>query len=369
MSICTECKEDIKRNKCMIQCIICKSGFHTSCVKIKDEHVKLISQYENMGFVCKDCKSNSTSMEIKELKESLSLCIESIKEQHTMISKQSAIIEEHTKLLRKIEYADNTVSPRSYSEICKKNNEKILIRPLEKQESIQTINEVKENVNPSTLQIGVQSIKNIKDGGIIINCLDSNSKDKIKEKIENLRDKYNIEDVNLRNPSIIITNAEKEYVSLENKEIERCLKNQNKNLENAKMKVIRKYTNKYRSDSGNIIMELDRDSYEQAIKQGMVNFGWKVCNVYEHINVMQCFKCGKYGHKAEKCMQNESTCFKCAMMDHKTKDCKTEKFKCTNCTYAKEVLKINVDCEHAAYDKKCPCYIKNVERGRERLQI
>lgn len=369
MTYCKQCEEELKRGACKVQCIVCKSKFHSDCVKIKEEHAKLISKYENMGLICNECKSNEVIRELKKVKDSLEGCVKSITNQNEIINRQNEIIEEHRKLLEKLSCIENPNAINKYTEICKKSHEKILIKPIEKQESKQTMDEVKEKVDPSNLQIGVQSVKNIKDGGIIINCADSQSKEKIKSNIEDLKTKYSIEEPKMKKPMIIVVDAEEEYVNMDNKEIEECLKKQNEILKTCEMKVVRKYLRKIKRNSGNLIIELDGNAYQQVIKMGTVNCAWRTCKAYEHVNILQCYNCGRYGHKAGKCQQKEATCFRCSKSDHHTRECAEEKLTCMNCYYAKETLKINVDYEHAAYDKKCPCYMKNVEREYDRTQI
>lgn len=209
-----------------------------------------------------------------------------------------------------------------YSEMVQRNCEKIIVRPTEEQNCEKTRKEIQERIEPEKLAISVNNIKYVKNGGILISCSDINSKDKIKNKMEELKDKYVIEEPLMKKPTIIIVNAEEDYINKENDEIVKCLVEQNNMLngENElKLKVVRKYIIKNKKNCGNIIVEMENDIYKKALLNGTINLGWRRCKIFEHVNVIRCFKCARYGHVAKNC-QNKLACIKCAG-NHNSKDC------------------------------------------------
>ena len=65
--------------------------------------------------------------------------------------------------------------------------------------------------------------------------------------------------------------------------------------------------------------------------------------VYDHIHVIQCYRCQEYGHYASSdiCKEKHSAYFYCAKSDHKSKDCPIKKDKaqhrCINCKHSRHV--------------------------------
>lgn len=62
--------------------------------------------------------------------------------------------------------------------------------------------------------------------------------------------------------------------------------------------------------------------------------GLSKCKVKEYVDVVRCFKCQHFGHRASKCGQKVDTCGRCAVKGHRAKDCKSVPVKCANCGLA-----------------------------------
>ncbi|XP_060855655.1 uncharacterized protein LOC132933378 [Metopolophium dirhodum] len=62
--------------------------------------------------------------------------------------------------------------------------------------------------------------------------------------------------------------------------------------------------------------------------------GLAKCKVKEYVDVVRCFKCQHFGHRALKCVQTVDTCGRCAVKGHRAKDCKSVPVKCANCGLA-----------------------------------
>lgn len=90
---------------------------------------------------------------------------------------------------------------------------------------------------------------------------------------------------------------------------------------------------------------------------------WLSCRFADHISVLQCFKCLKFGHKAAAC-KNSVHCSHCAG-DHDSSKCSTDDRvpRCYNCVSAKIS---NVS--HEAFDKtKCSLLRSRLERKSSRV--
>lgn len=60
---------------------------------------------------------------------------------------------------------------------------------------------------------------------------------------------------------------------------------------------------KNNSDEADAIIEMDQDSFDEIMKAGHVNLGWRSCRVVHHVHIVhitRCFKCCGYGHVADK---------------------------------------------------------------------
>jgi Zinc knuckle len=106
------------------------------------------------------------------------------------------------------------------------------------------------------------------------------------------------------------------------------------------------------------LLEVDQQTHESMLSAGRVFIGWDSCRVYQHIDILRCFKCSQFGHRAANCT-HEICCAKCSG-NHDGKECNSEVEKCANCVWANEQLKLGLDVKHASYSLKCPSYLRKV---------
>ena len=102
------------------------------------------------------------------------------------------------------------------------------------------------------------------------------------------------------------------------------------------------------SISRSCVVELSPALRARLMSSKKVNIKWSRCRISDHVSVLQCYKCFKFGHVAKKC-KNKECCAKCGG-EHLTNTCEVkEKYSCINCSCA------NISpANHAAYDKaKC----------------
>ncbi|KAL3283210.1 hypothetical protein HHI36_006359 [Cryptolaemus montrouzieri] len=96
----------------------------------------------------------------------------------------SDVIKEENDTLKQ----DNQVktdSTRSYSKALKKYMEIPMVKPLNtERKSKETQEVVRGSIDPATLRVKVDNVRNINNGGIIISFSDANSKLKLKNKVE-----------------------------------------------------------------------------------------------------------------------------------------------------------------------------------------
>lgn len=124
-----------------------------------------------------------------------------------------------------------------------------------------------------------------------------------------------------------------------------------------------------RLKSKTAIIESDAGTFEKLIALKRVNIGWERCSVFEYVNVLRCYRCCEYGHKADDCKKH-LCCPKCAE-GHESKDCTSTHVKCVNCCLANQEQKLPKDkqlnIDHSSWSQNCPIYLKRLKKFRQRI--
>lgn len=240
-NICTYCNVDIKRTeKQTVKCVFCDGCFHYKCTELTEEQYNAINAKESIKYMCRYCEKNGFVQDIKILKNMMETCLKVIEEQSETIKRNELLLNEV--LLSK------SKKNSSYADIVTRRNEEILVvRPInEEQRNDVTRTDLKEKVDPSKLAAGVETIKNTKKGAIILKCSDSESKEKIKNKVEEtLSEKYTVEEVAVTNRKLMIVGTEDKMIKRKNEDILETILEQNEieELRN-KVKIIKKWSKK-----------------------------------------------------------------------------------------------------------------------------
>lgn len=108
-----------------------------------------------------------------------------------------------------------------------------------------------------------------------------------------------------------------------------------------------------------IIVETSIDMHTIMLKKGFIIYGLKKSSVNEHVKLLQCGRCWRYGHTGMNC-RHDPICRKCNA-NHLTSQCPEgtmPKKICINCTESnKKGTEFNFN--HAPNDDRCP---KRMER-------
>lgn len=247
-----------------------------------------------------------------------------------------------------------------------KESNYIIINPNKKQENKQTKKELIEHVNLRDLQLGIQKVFNLKDGGIKIQCQSKEGMEKLKsEAVQKMSKNYEMKTQSKKHPKIKIIGLEENYSAAE---LLDCIRSQNDTVsENSKLEliVIRKMKTKYMA-----IVEVDPNTFKSIMKSGMVLINLSVCPVFEHIDVLRCFTCTGYHHTNKNCKIKNIICIKCGLTGHSSQDCETDikHFCCPNCLAANEKHKLNFLINHGPFDRECEIFKKKIEIERKRIE-
>lgn len=258
-------------------------------------------------------------------------------------------------------------------EVNESNKSREWIPPQPKQEvwikagndSGATIREVRKNL--THIEIGNEGIKRytrLNGGAIVIECRDQKQKEMIVEKMKA------VESVEVREgrkikPKIKITGIEKgwserevmEDIINENVEVKEMVKGQKPE---EILRVIRKFTCRNPAKE-NWIMEARPDVCRKLIEKKRVNVGMMSVYVEAFEDILQCFKCYRFGHIQRNCT-NEITCGKCGEK-HDTRECRKENERCVNCIRAKRSENVN----HEASDRNCPVRKARMDDIKKRI--
>lgn len=239
----------------------------------------------------------------------------------------------------------------------------LIVKPKNKQMSEKTKNDLNQNVDPKNLKIS--NIESRHNGIVIIESDNNDEREKIKKLLENkMKDDYEIKIPSSMNPRIVVVNMGYKHDDLE---LIEKLKKQNQILENSSLKLIKQYEIKRNNRKlYNAIIEVDPGTFPKVIAKEKVCIGWERCKVFDGVEILMCFKCKGFNHKAADC-KNEETCTKC-LGKHKTRECnKDQVLKCINCLRANEKLNLKLDDNHATFSKQCPVYQNKLNIKRNRI--
>jgi len=227
-------------------------------------------------------------------------------------------------------------------------------------EAIKTV--VKNNINPTSMKVGVKSFKSLKDGRVLIetgtsdeaNLLSASIRDKCGNDLE-------VSVPKLRNPRLVIYNVPQD-IKVEN--MEETILTQNPELGLVQGDIGTKFMYRTKRGRVNMVIEVSSDTRKKLL-HSKLKLGWLICSTEDYLVAKRCFKCSRFNHTHQEC-RGEETCPLCAGQ-HKLKECTAQatQYKCTNCMlynrYNKEE-KIS-EC-HSSLDKECPSLCAVLEKYR-----
>ncbi|CAH1104702.1 unnamed protein product [Psylliodes chrysocephalus] len=164
--------------------------------------------------VCLDEVHNNGGLryEIESLKQSVSVEIGKLKEMFPTQYENNSQNLNHPKNLKSYAQAAGEVviiKPKNTDQACSKK----------------TFEAIQKYLNPTSLQIGINKIRKVKDSGVVIKCNFKNKIEKVKSAVEKkLSKSYNIVSLHLKNPSIKVADIGNE---MSPKDLINCIKKQN----------------------------------------------------------------------------------------------------------------------------------------------
>lgn len=395
---CGKCNVKFNKKSYCVGCSICSKWYCLICAR---KTKKEISDFKKLkvAWICFNCeKPTNVLLNIRPQNENVPAEID-LKEENFLLKKLiKNLIETNKNLIEKMEMVTNsqiieTVKEledkmdillnkldgiheknknniSSYSDVLridkiktdpKENIPVLILKPKKLQTNKETKHDLQKEINPIELNVSVNKIHDIKEGGIVIKSNSIENIEKLRKiSEEKLNGKYKVQISKLRSPKLVIVGCENPYKGNEllNDLITLNYLDKEDRLE---IKYIRKskYLDKYI-----IYTEVSGRTFQKLVNKD-IYLGWDKCKIREDLNILYCFKCCEYGHKAKECLKKK-ICKFCAK-EHSYWTCKEQTPKCVNCLISNTKFKTNYKYNHEANNVECSIHLLKVTKTKEKI--
>ncbi|XP_057326787.1 uncharacterized protein LOC130668485 [Microplitis mediator] len=252
--------------------------------------------------------------------------------------------------------------------VMKSRNEIVIIEPRKQQDSEETFQEVKNKVKVGKLGVGVESVRKIQSGKVVIGCGQKKDVEILASELKKtMSEEYNIKVTNKKLPKVKIIDIDEDIFDIqEEQEIIDMIKEQNDIAYRENLKMSIKKRIKGNKKNGILIVEVDPVTHKVLLEKNKIKLGWNRCRIFDCVSVLRCYKCCGYHHFAKDCTR-EIKCRRCAG-NHLEKECKSDHKKCANCTRMVEEYKINgIKTDHYASDTLCEYYKRIIKKAEKNI--
>lgn len=256
-------------------------------------------------------------------------------------------------------YADtikNRERSRSRSKKRAANKGLVTIYPKKEKTSEETRKEIQRLVSPRDIKVGVNAVRKIKRGGILVELGSKEDENKMLESLQcndTVKEGYEISTPKRRDPQIIIYDVEED---IDTQAIVHNIVEQNEDIEEGDII----YRTKFKTRRGSNLIFSIKGKALKKVEDRKIKIGWVSYNFREYFRPSRCYKCGNYGHIAKDCKSNE-VCLKCGGEGHLKVNCTSQEF-CNNCKFSNERYKTKYDTQHSCLNSTCKVYEKEVLR-------
>ena len=236
---------------------------------------------------------------------------------------------------------------KSYCEALLTDNKKQSILCVKPTNTKNALQDIKTSISPD-LNVKFNFIKQTKNGNVIINCDDEESKIKLVNTFNSLADKFRIIENTKNLPTIKIVGIEEDIPDNDYGKMENIIKTKNFEKIEGFFKINNIYTN-IKNHNKTIYATCSGAIYKHLMSLGRIYLHWGSYKIYEDYCLGRCQKCCAYGHSKKRCL-NTYICSFCAG-DHSSVGCRYKTYKkCINCINHNIVNKSNININHYAHD-------------------
>lgn len=263
-------------------------------------------------------------------------------------------------------YSQVTKSPTSHTNITPTTKPALIVSTKKATtSSAETLKAWKSNITFRDTNFTPSKIKYISNNKLRIEFDSSEHRDITMKKTLKPECEINAEIPHTLKPSIIIKGIP---LDIDHKELTSIIINQNdkiKQIINSPEDLQYKFKKNNKNPKlYNAIFTTTPTIFHNIISYGKINIDHYRIHVSEHIPLLQCYNCLKFGHTKTRCTQNKTICSYCANSGHDYSKCPhkndTAKLKCFNCSEHSKKSQIStintIDFTHSATSNFCPQY-------------
>lgn len=370
MSRCSVCDSTVTRKQSVFCNGTCQSIFHFDCVNIPSEVVQHLSSVPGLTWKCPTCKSSESKIDDKKFYEVLEKhCIQLFSRFEFQFEElKQEFIKSAKDQLTEISQAKSSKNSQitSYAESVA-TQQKVIVKPKNtEQQNSRTKSDLLLAIDPLKEDVKINSVKHIRDGGLLVGCSKSDSATKLVNAVEKkLSSEYDIHVVKTTSPQLRVVGMSEE---LDAETIRNYLLKQNDDLftSDSVCKILSVGPTKKKKNIFQAVLQVDMLSYASILNRGNLIIGFDCCSVYEAIKLPRCFNCNGYFHSQKYCKSTLS-CPICSEK-HTVKDCHSNLHSCINCLNLKNSRKLDISTNHAAWDyEQCFAYKKAMEKFKFNL--
>ena len=374
-SVCSACNETPLGEQ-VVKCFVCESHFHAVCEKGGNDDqlgsktmVKTfgaVSTKANFKFFCDVCLTEYERNLVETQNEKITALT-------AKVTSMEAKLDEVTRLLKSSDRKEPE-RKKPVTRTCWDDNERLATikapkpKPqlVIKKSSDEEQSRIEETLIENRIEIN-ESFKN-REGDLVVVCGTDAERETVKNLVSTMNEDTVMRTPNERRPGVTIVGFPKEYTKeeivqmlvLQNGFI-KGFANQNDINDHIEIFAVRPLKN-----NGNSFQAFA--SVSATLREGIEYFknrltiGFTSCKVYDRYHVKRCNNCQHFGHYARDCpTPDEKVCGKCSGA-HSADECTSAERKCANC-----VRDHNEQCDHHAFDFKCPSVRKQQETEKKKM--
>lgn len=370
MSRCFTCDSSVSRKQSVLCSGSCKNIYHPGCVNIPSELVSYLSSVTGLEWKCSTCRVLDGKVDDKKLhdifeKKCTTLFNEfSSKFEDMKIKFMQSTLDKISEI-NQPSLCQNTLNTEvTYAEKLRQGPvERIAVKPKNpNQKNSRTKSDLLHLVNPVDLNVKINNVKHISNGGILLDCNKSEEVSKLKEIVqEKMSSDYEIHVLKSIHPQLRIVGISENF---DPSTLLMYIRKQNDIIftSNSECSILRMWPTKKNNNIYQATLQVDMSTYNKLLSQGHLLVGLDSCTVYDAIHVPRCFKCNQYFHSKNSC-KNEVSCPICSKA-HNLENCPSgSKLHCSNCFSIKEKQKLDINIDHAVWDyENCFAHKKAIEK-------
>lgn len=371
---CSVCNEELESDDNVFECDGCTTSFHLRCGGATKKDAEARKKSKCLRLYCTLCVANPAMCVAENVKTVMKFVhkidlfnqkqVEINTKVNDILSNTAEKVNEMSEKLESFGSSDSKSAQSKSSRATKTNvNPVVVVKPKEKQASKKTVEEIRKKVDKN---VKVCNARNIKDGGVVLSCENSNDTMKVKKIVEDSYGaNYEVSLPEAKKPRVRITNVSDQ---IEKDKLIDEIKKMNAELKNFDMKLVtvidkKKYSYTYRD----IVIEVDGAAYKKLLKMGVIFLDWRECAISEHLHLQRCFKCCGFSHISTECKSETQKCSKCAG-NHKYDSCNRKKLKCINCSSIVDKFGADIDTNHHAWSKDCKVLQRKLQALKNKIE-